>query len=493
MAASELDFASALAATRAMRRGDVSSVELTTHLLGRIQQFNPKLNAIVTLTAEAALERARAADEARARGRWWGPFHGVPCTIKDTFETAGVRTTAGAPPFANHVPEVDACVVARLRTAGAVILGKTNVPLLGGDVQSYNDIFGTTNNPWDPSRTPGGSSGGEAAVLAAGLSYLGIGSDVGGSIRTPAHFCGVYGHKPTLNMLPFRGHIPPPPGSPPGYPLDLVVVGPMARAAGDLRAALEVLGGPDDEAGAYRWALPPARGSRLSDYRIGFVLDDPFCPVSADVGEALSETVEDLRRAGANLDEGWPKGVVPAEQFATYAYLLAATFAYLLPDDQVEQARQLATRQDGSLQTWRAQVWTAPHKSFQFATVRRMAARALWQDYFRTHDAFLMPTAFVPAFPHDHSEAPPGPAVVRYDDRVIATAKGLRPYRDMFSWISFATLTGLPATTAPVGLTRDGLPVGIQIVGPYLEDATPIDLASRLADVTGGFRAPRGF
>ncbi len=184
---------------------------------------------------------------------------------------------------------------------------------------------------------------------------------------------------------------------------------------------------------------------------------------------------------------------MPAEQFATYAYLLAATFAYLLPDDQVEQARQLAMRQDGSIQTRRAQAWTAPHKSFQSATLRRMAARAMWQEYFRTHDAFLMPTAFVTAFPHDHSEAPPGPAVGRLDDRVIATAKGPRPYGHMFFWISFATLTGLPATTAPVGLTRDGLPVGIQIIGPYLEDATPIDLASRLADVAGGFRAPKGF
>jgi amidase len=225
MAASELDFASALAAARAIRRGDVSSVELTTHLLGRIQQFNPKLNAIVTLTAEAALERAGAADEARARGEWWGPFHGVPCTIKDSFETAGVRTTAGAPSFANHVPEADAGVVARLRAAGAVILGKTNAPLLASDVQSYNDIFGTTDNPWDPSRTPGGSSGGEAAALAAGLTYLGVGSDIGGSIRTPAHFCGVYGHKPTLNVVPLRGHIPPPPGGPPGYPQDLAVAG----------------------------------------------------------------------------------------------------------------------------------------------------------------------------------------------------------------------------------------------------------------------------
>src|SRR5882724_3068833 len=223
MAASELDFASALAAARAIRRGDVSSVELTTHLLGRIQQFNPKINAIVTLTAEAALERARAADEARARGEWWGPFHGVPCTVKDTFEVAGVTTTAGLPTLKSHVPARDAVVVARLRRAGAVVLGKTNVPPAAADWQSYNEVFGVSNNPWDLARTPGGSTGGGAAALAAGLTYLEPGSDLGGSIRVPAHFCGVYGHKPTLGVVPLRGHIPPPPGGPPGPPSSLAV------------------------------------------------------------------------------------------------------------------------------------------------------------------------------------------------------------------------------------------------------------------------------
>lgn len=184
---------------------------------------------------------------------------------------------------------------------------------------------------------------------------------------------------------------------------------------------------------------------------------------------------------------------LPAEQYDTYIYLLAATFAFILRDDQVEVVRQLASRQDGAIQTKRARAWTAPHKSFQAATRRRMAARAVWQEYFRTHDAFVMPTAFVPAFPHDHSVAKPGPAVGSLDERVIATPNGPRSYRDMFFWISFATLTGLPATTAPIGLTRHGLPVGLQILGPYLEDGTPIDVAARLADVTGGFRPPKGY
>jgi amidase len=483
---SDLDFASALAAARAIRRGEVSSVELTTRMLERIERLNPQLNAIVTLTPTEALARARAADEAKARDEWWGPFHGVPCTVKDTFETAGVRTTAGAPFLANHVPGRDATVVARLRAAGAVILGKTNVPLMAGDWQSYNAVFGTTNNPWDPTRTPGGSTGGGAAALAAGLSYVCVGSDIGGSIRVPAHFCGVYGHKPSLNVVPLRGHIPPPPGTPPSPSQSLAVAGPLARSASDLTAALEVFGGPDaEEATAYRWSLPPARASRLSEYRIGVVLDDPLCPVSRDVEVVLVEAVEALRKAGAKVEEGWPADVVPAEQYDTYLYLLHSTFAFRLRDEQIEDMRQRAATQDGTYEAKRALAWTAPHKHFQAANSRRMAARAVWQQYFRTHDAFLLPTAFVPAFPHDHS--------ANFFRRVLTMPQGPRQYLDLRFWIAFATLTGLPATTAPVGLTGDGLPVGIQIIGPYLEDATPIDLAGKLADVIGGFRPPKGY
>jgi amidase len=486
---SDLDFASALAAARAIRRGAVSSVELTTRMLERIERFNPQLNAIVTLTHTEALARARAADEAMAREEWWGPFHGVPCTVKDTIETAGVRTTAGASFLANHVPARDATVVVRLRAAGAVILGKTNVPHLAADWQTHNDLFGTTNNPWDTARTPGGSSGGCAAALAAGLSYLSVGSDQGGSIRVPAHFCGVYSHKPTLNVVPLRGFIRPLPGEPPRPPPSLNVAGPLARSASDLKAALEVLGGPDaEEATAYRWALPPARGSRLSEYRIGFVLDDPLCPVSPDIGDVIAAAVEALRKAGVTMEEGWPSGVVATEQYDTFLYLIHSVIAFRLrefPDDQIEALRRWAAIQDGTRDRKAVLAWTAPHHYFLAADSRRMAARAVWQQYFRTHDAFLLPTAFVPAFPHDHG--------ADSSKRVLATPKGPRPYTDLDFWIAFASLTGLPATIAPAGLTPDGLPVGLQIIGPYLEDATPIDLAGRLADVIGGFRPPTGY
>jgi len=485
-AVADLDFASALDAARAIRRGDVSSVELTTRMLDRIALHNRHLNAIVTLTADGALARARAADEARARGEWWGPFHGVPCTVKDTFEVTGVATTAGSPTLKNHVPARDAAVVLRLRRAGGVVLGKTNVPLWASDWQSYNEVFGASNNPWNLARTPGGSTGGGAAALAAGLTYLEPGSDIGGSIRVPAHFCGVYGHKPTRGVVPLRGHIPPPPGTPPSPPPLLPVAGPLARSAADLRAALEVLGGPDEEdARAFRWSLPPARGTRLTDYRIGFVLDDPTCRVSSDVSEVLARAIEALRRAGAKLEEGWPKGVSPAQQYDTYLYLLNSVFAFNLRDDQVEGTRRRAENQDGSYVAKQALAWTAPFKHYSAAVGQRNAAQAVWQEFFRTHDAFLLPTAFVAAFPHDHNP--------RLFDRRLATPEGSRQYLDLLFWISFATLTGLPATTAPIGLTRDGLPVGIQIVGPHLEDATPIDVAGRLAEVIGGFTPPKGF
>jgi amidase len=482
----EIGFRSARDVARMIRRGEVSSLEVTTHVLERIRRHNRALNAIVTLTADAALARAKAADDAGARGDWWGPFHGVPATIKDGFAIAGVRTTAGAQSLASYVPPRDAVVVERVRAAGAIILGTTNVPEWWGDWQSANVIFGATSNPWDAARTSGGSSGGEAAALAAGLTHLSIGGDLAGSIRIPAHCCGVYGHKPSLGIVPQRGTIPPPPDVPPGPPGNLAVAGPLARDAGDLRAVLEVLAGPDrDESVAYRWSLPPARHTRVADYRLGFALDDPACPVVPEVKALLERVVEGLRKAGAILEEGWPAGVIPAGQYDTYRYLLMSMFAAQAPDDQLERLRQRAANQDGSFEAIMARAWSAPVKVFQAAERQRIGARAVWQEFFRTHDAFLLPTAFVPAFAHDHT--------MPIGQRRIATAGGARPYVDLPFWISFATLAGLPATTAPIGLTRDGLPVGVQIVGPYLEDATPIDLAARLADLVGGFQPPPGY
>ena len=483
---SGLAFASAVEAARALQERRVSSVELTRLVLDRIERHNPTLNAYVNVLAESALARAKEADAALARGERRGPLHGIPVAIKESFAIAEVPATVGLEKLAQHRPDRDSEAVARLRAAGAVILGNTNVPVMLADWQSFNPVYGTTRNPWDLARTPGGSSGGSAAALAAGLGYVSVGSDIGGSIRIPAHFCGVYGHKSTLNVVSRRGQLPPLPGAPPSPPTDLPVAGPMTRSAADLEVALRVLGGPDgDDAVAYRWTLPPARHERLADHRIGFVLDDPLCPVASDVKDALVAAVDALRKAGARLEEGWPEGVSPRDQFDTYWYLLSAFFAFDLEDEDIERERARAAHPQGGRDALWARARVDPHKHFQAASARRMVARAAWQSYFETHDAFLMPTDFVAAFPHDHGQP--------VEARRLATPQGPRDYRDQFFWISFATLTGLPATTAPVGLTRDGLPTGIQILGPYLEDATPIAVARGMADVVGGFLSPPGY
>lgn len=477
------DFDSASRALQALRSGLISSRELTEYLYRRIQRYNPALNAFITLDEEGARQRALQADDARARGQEWGPLHGLPVLVKDTFETAGLRTTAGSKTLEKYVPSRDAEAVARLKGAGAIILGKTSLPEFAADLQTYNELIGTTRNPWNPERTPGGSTGGGAAALAAGLGFLELGSDIGGSIRTPCHFCGIYGLKPSLGVVPLEGHVPPPPGTIQPPP-DLGVAGPMARSPQDLRLALEVLGGPSPQERAWRWELAAGRGARLGDYRLGYVLDDPFCPVPPEVQTPLTETIDALARAGARLEPGWPPGIQLQEMFEIYLPLLAAAFSQAVSPEEREAMQKAQDRPGGAS----ARLWLKgsafSHSEWRAYTVRRLEARRLWQEYFRTHDAFLLPVNFVPAFPHNQEG--------RFFERTVGTSQGLRGYGEMLCWISVGTLTGCPALSAPVGRTADGLPVGIQILGPYLEDATAIDLAGRLADVVGGFEPPPG-
>jgi amidase len=478
--ATKLTFASLTQTVEAIREGRITSQELTEHIIERIARHNPTLNAVITLTKNEAIAQAKAADNAFARGEVIGPLHGVPITIKDCFEVAGIRTTAGAKRLSDHVPKEDAATVSRLREAGAVILGKTNVPIYAGDWQSYNEVFGTTNNPWNPETTPGGSTGGGASAVASGLSYLSLGSDIGGSIRIPSTFCGLYGHKPTINILPYRGHIPR------SHTPLLTVAGPIARSPEDLKLALEVMGGPDtEEATAYNWALPPSRHESLSDYRLGYVLDHPSCPLSEEVRKTTQGAIEKLEGKVSTLEEGWPPEVDPVKQYTTYRFLIASVYSSFLKDEELDELRERAKNQDGSHEAFTSLAWTAPHKLHQRALTERMEARAAWQRYFETHDAFLLPTAFTTAFPHDHS--------IPQWHREIPTPEGLRPYEDLYFWITFATFTGLPATIAPIGFSPSGLPIGIQIIGPYLEDATPIDFATRTKQLFGGFKPPIGY
>ena len=452
---------SAAAAAGMIRRREISSRELTELVLSRVDAVNPTLNAIVELRREAALAEAAAADEAVARSGRTGPLHGVPMTIKEAFNVAGLHTTWGNPAFMEFVADQDATVVQRLRRAGAIVIGKTNVAFMLADfAQTRNDLYGVTTNPWDATRTPGGSSGGAAAAVAAGMAFCEYGSDLVGSIRIPASFCGVYGLKPTVETVPLTGFQPPGPPAPPSEMTYMSAVGPLARTAGDLRTALRVTAGPEDPAArAFSWVLVPPRQRRLAEFRVGVVLDDHRAPVTGEVGAGLSDTVDALARAGASVVEGWPDGVDPGQSAESFGFQVGLFFAFQQPGEEE----------------------LAPLAAVIEQERRRMAARSAWSQYFDEVDVFLCPTNFTAAFPHD-----PRP----FDERTIATPDGKRPYNEQPFWIAHASLPGLPAVVAPVGRTPGGLPVGVQIVGPLYEDDTAFTFAELLAEVTGGYHPP---
>jgi amidase len=472
-------YAPAAEMAAAIRRRTISATELLALTFQRIDRHNSELNAIVWQCRDEAMARAKDADQALVKGRATGPLHGVPITVKEAFAYRGSPNTWGLPPLKSAMSPRTAIAIERLESAGAIIVGKTNVPVMLGDWQTYNPVYGGTNNPWDVSRTPGGSTGGGAAAVASGLGALTLGSDLSGSIRIPAHFCGVYGHKPSLGLVSMAGFQPGPWDGAPGPLMDLAVIGPMARSAHDLGLALDVLGGPTGEdANAWTWRLPAPRHRRLKDFRIGYVMEDPIAPIASDIRNQYDNALAALSAAGARMERGWPPGLDLAGAARTYGYLL---MSFVTAD---------LTQEDGSKpphgRADKATASTFDHARWLRETQRRLVCRATWQRYFESHDVFLLPSSFTAAFPHDHSE-PMG-------KRVIDTPEGVRPYvQDAPYWISTPTLAGLPATVAPVELTDAGLPVGIQIVAPMWEDGTSIEFAALLSEVIGGFKAPRAF
>jgi amidase len=476
-------FATAEESAGAIRHKNISATELLNLTFRRVDLHNPTVNAIIWQCREQALARARQADEMLATGKSWGPLHGVPVTIKEAFAYQGSPNTWGLPPLKDVKSPRTAVAVERLESAGAIVIGKTNVPVMLGDWQSDNPIYGTTNNPWDVSRTPGGSTGGGAAALAAGLGCLTLGTDLSGSIRVPAHFCGVYGHKPTLDLVSTAGLQPGPWDGSPGVPMDLAVAGPLARSARDLALALNAIGGPHgDEATALTWRMPIPRHKRLEDFRIGYVIDDAFAPVASDIGVLYENALAELGRAGAKMKRGWPEGIDPQSQLNTYTYLL---FAFINAGVSKERREDLRARLENNPADISAAATVEPHGRWLQETQRRLGFRAMWQKYFESHDAFLFPAGFSAAFPHDQSQP--------IEQRVIETPEGKRPYLNTPLWTCFATLAGLPATVAPVGRTNAGLPAGIQIVAPMWEDGTSIELAALLAEIVGGFSEPLAF
>jgi amidase len=465
----------------AIRARELGAREYLDALLERVEARNGPLNCVVTLDADRARAEADAADAAVRRGEPLGPLHGVAMTIKDSFQTRGMRTTSGAPELSDFVPKVDAVPVARLRASGAVVYGKTNLPIYAGDAQSYNAVFGTSNNPWDPARTVGGSSGGAAGALAAGLTPIELGSDIGGSIRGPASTCGVTGHKPSYGIVPALGQIPGPPGT--LTQADLAVAGPLARDVDDLELVLDVLAGPDEwHAPAYRLELPPPRRTELADYRIAAWLDDAACPIDREVRALLERAAEKLAAAGARVDVDARPDFTFEKAAETFRTLLSAALSGGVPRDAIEAYARMSG-DDAVSQAARSMA--VRHREWLSANERRLQLRQRWHEFFRRWDAILLPVLPTAAIPHDHSE--PQAA------RTIVINGETRPYLDQLAWMAPAGLAYLPATVVPVGLTAEGLPVGVQIVGPFLEDRTTLDVARRLADAIGGFQRPPGY
>jgi amidase len=491
----DLHFLPAVELCRLLASGEVSSVELLDHFLRRVDEVDGPLNAVVALDADRARQRAAEADAARARGESWGALHGLPMTIKDAFETEGLVTTSGAPELGHHVPTTDAVAVARLKAAGAVVFGKTNLPIYAGDVQTYNEVYGRTNNPWALDRTAGGSSGGAAAAVAAGLTGLELGSDIGGSIRNPAHFCGVFGLKTTWGIVPGRGHIPGPPGT--LSAADVGVFGPLGRSAADLALGLDVLAGPD-EADAVGWRLelpPPRNGGQLAGLRVATWFDDPCVPLADDVRTLLAGAVAALAGAGAlvetvvppvRLDElarSWENLVLPVVSAGLPDEVFAALAGMELGPQPAAGGAETGAGEDVSIRGLRAIVQR--HRDWMRANEHRHRHRAAFAELFRHHDVLLAPVMPTAAFPHDTES--------EMTQRTLDVDGATRSYMDNLYWNGGIGTLLLPVAVPPIGLTPGGLPVGVQIVAPHLEDRTAVAVAGHLEQLLGGFTPPPGF
>jgi amidase len=453
-------FSSTTQLAAAIRTGHVSVTEVLEAHLGQIATHNPTLNAVITLNAEQARKQAREADEALARGEIWGPLHGVPFTLKDAHATAGMRTTTGFPPLADYVPQEDSPVAARLKAAGGILIGKTNVHMMLADpAQSINPIFGRTKNPWNSERTPGGSSGGAAAALAAGMTPFEIGTDLTGSIRIPAHFCGVFGLKPTEQRVPLTGLIP---GLPGPRPVRIMsCIGPMARTVEDLALLFAIIAGPDgydtDVAPVPVEEMPQLELNRL---RIAFAPTFPGFPVAAEMREAVEEFAERLSAQGAVVEEAALPQVDFQQELASAGALIGMMMGAFQPEEQ-ERPTTLA--------------------HYLEALDIRERSIAAWEQFFEKWDVLLCPPSMMTAFPHCEPGAP-----LSVDGQEVS-------YWMVSAHSTVFNYTGHPAVVLPYKLDRDGLPLGIQMVGKRWSESRLLAMAKVLSEVTGAFQRPPGY
>ena len=480
----DLDVATANQIIAAIAARTVSSREVLEHLVDRIDRLDGDLNTVVALDLDRARAAAESADAVTASGAPTGALHGLPMTVKDVWETEGLVTTSGAPELATHVPTSDALAVGRLRHAGAIIFGKTNTPLYAGDFQTYNDVYGVTNNPWDTSRTTGGSSGGAAAAVAAGLTPLELGSDIGGSIRNPAHFNGVYGLKPSWGVVPSRGHIPGPPGT--LVESDVNCNGPLARSLDDLELALDVVAGPLPE-DAPGWHLRLDEGPAIediSDLRVATVFHEgtDVVPLASDLRSGLEGYAARLADAGARV-EAISLPVPLAEGLLSWQELVLPIIGLGLPEDAFASFAELDAVPGDDPMLVAGRALAGRYRTWARANARRQRQRAAWAACFEHWDVVLAPVMPTTAFPHDVER----PMLERHID-VDGTPVS---HLVAMAWCGAVGSVLLPVVALPTGLSPEGLPVGVQAIGPFLGDRRLLRMAGLLDAAAGpGFTPP---
>ena len=478
-------FATASELVDAIRERRISAVEVLDAHFARIALHNPALNAIVTLNEEGARKRAAEADAALARGEVWGPLHGVPVTIKDSFATAGLRTTSGYPPLADYIPTEDATVVARLKAAGAIVLGKTNLPPLVQGFQSDNPVFGRSNNPWNLTRTPGGSTGGGAAALASGMSPLEIGSDYGGSVRIPAHYCGLFSIKPTERRVPLPGHIPELPGQSRSV-RHVATPGPLARSVEDLKIALQLIAGPDPaQPDIVPVPLAPVAKQALKSLRVAWSGNFGGLPITRDTRAALQGLVAQLEQRGCTVEQRMPDGFDFPGIWETYGELRQCEVGSAMPAElEAECAAKFgvsATSADPEMRGMGRRV-NATLKQYTETLTKRDAAIAALEKFFVTRDVFLCPVTVGPAFPHCASGTP-----IAVDEHQVTYRIGGTGYTSPFN------LTGNPSVVIPLAHSKEGLPIGVQLVGPRWSEMKLLAIAEAFVELTGPFQRPPGY
>jgi amidase len=480
-----LVFKSALELGRMLRARKLSSQELLQACLDQYARHNDSINAVILTQFDEAKKAAAAADKRLKRGKALSPFDGVPMTMKESFDWVGTPSTWGDPVLKDNMPKVDAVVVQRIKAAGMVPYGKTNVPFQLSDWQSFNDIYGTTNNPWDVTRTPGGSSGGAAAALATGMSALEIGSDIGNSIRGPAHYCGVYGHKPTYGVVPYRGHLMP--GS--VSISDITVAGPMARSARDLAAMLNILAGSEGiEARGLKVNLPKAPQKTLKNFRVAIKLTSSVSEVDASVQELLQKLGTFLQKRVKRLSWEAHPSFTDEEAFENFITLLRATSTKRMSTEEVEvyaaQARTLAD-DDKSYVAMMTRAFGLSHSGWLKANERRYQMAQVWDHFFDEWDVMLCPAAASAAWPHDQKGE-------RHERYIPVNGKMVSTIDQRF-WAGYSGNFYLPSTVAPVGMTAEGLPCGVQIITRAHGDYTSLRFAELLEREFYKFAPPPGY